>query len=594
MTADIALVLIVLGVTVVLFVTEALRVDVIALTIMVVLPWLGLITPTQAFSGLASDAVVAIIAVMVLGHGLDRAGVMTSVTRPILRAAGTDARKITALVSLAAAAISALMQNVGSAALLLPALLRISRKTGVPAGRLLMPMGFVAILGGTLTLVGSGPLIILNDLLRQAGADTFGLFGPTPIGLALVVAGVVYFLVLGDRLLPRRDAREPGAGSRQQELAETWQLPETRRRCRVPRESDLVDRTLEEADVWGRYGLNLLALAQDDDVVHAPWRRTRFAAGQRLTLLGARHQFERFVADHGLEPLTGEEAPDLEETTAFAEMVVPPRSPHVGRTIRQLAVRRDHGVEPVILLSGSEERRGDLSDVPLRGGDVLVTYGPRENLRSMGDMRGFALISPVAPAESGRSSALLAVLCAAGAVAAVLAGAHLAVALLSGAVAMILLRVVPIDEAYGAIDWRTVFLLAGLIPLGVAMDETGGARWVADGLLSLPHGGEPLLVMAGFAALATLFSLFMSNVAATVLLVPMAVAVGDALGVPGRALALLVAVSTANSFLLPTHQVNALLMGPGGYRNRDYLRAGGLLTLLFLVIAVGATRLLYL
>ncbi|MBD3220901.1 SLC13 family permease [bacterium] len=594
MTLEIALVLALLGLVVVLFVTEALRVDVIALIIMVALPWLGLISPEQAFSGLASDAVVAIIAVMILSHGLDRAGVMTRVTRPILRLAGDDARKITALVSLAAATVSSVMQNMGSAALLLPAILRISRRTGIPAGRLLLPMGYVAILGGTLTLVASGPLIILNDLLQQAGAEPFGLFAPTPIGLALVATGVVYFLALGSRVLPRRTTRTEDTSMLQQELIETWRLPATRRHCRVPAGSDLVGMTLEQADLWGRYALNLLALEQDGDVVDAPWRHTRFAPGQRLTLLGEYDDVDRFVEDHDLEGMDERPDHDRADGPVFAEVVVPPRSPHLGRTIRQLALRREHGVEPVILLSGREERREDVSDVPLRAGDVIVAYGPRENLRAMGSSRGFALISPVDAPDAPRARPLVTVLCAGGAVVAILAGAHLAVALLSGAVAMVLLKLVPIDEAYGAIDWRTVFLLAGLIPLGVALDETGGARYLAGGLMSLPHGGQPLVVMAGLALLASLFSLFLSNVAATVLLVPLVLEIGESLGIPGRSLGLLVAISTANSFLLPTHQVNALLMGPGGYRNRDYLRAGALLTILVAAVVVGLTRVLYL
>jgi len=184
-------------------------------------------------------------------------------------------------------------------------------------------------------------------------------------------------------------------------------------------------------------------------------------------------------------------------------------------------------------------------------------------------------------------------LCALTGVGLALAGAHLAVSLLTGAVAMILLRVLPIDEVYDAIDWRTVFLLAGLMPLGVAMQETGAARFLADAMLALPHGGNALVIMGGIALLATAFSLVMSNVGATVLLVPLVLALGESVGVSGRALALLVGVATANSFILPTHQVNALLMGPGNYRTRDYLKAGSLLTLLFLVIAVGLIHVLY-
>ena len=174
-----------------------------------------------------------------------------------------------------------------------------------------------------------------------------------------------------------------------------------------------------------------------------------------------------------------------------------------------------------------------------------------------------------------------------------MSGVHLALSLMTGALAMIILGVVPIDEAYRAIDWRTVFLLAGLIPLGIAMDKTGAARYVAYNMMHILEGGHPLLIMTSVAALSTVFSLFMSNVAATVLLVPLVMVIGQISGISPRSLALLVAVCASNSFMLPTHQVNALLMAPGGYRNADYMRAGGLLTLIFILISVGLIYIIF-
>ncbi len=597
MTPDIALVLAVLGVTILLFVTEALRVDVIAITIMVVLPWLGLIQPEEAFSGLASNAVVAVIAVMIVSYGLDRSGVVGHITRPVLRAAGNSERKIVTMFSTTAAVISALMQNIGAAALLLPALLRISKKTGIPAARLLMPMGFLAILGGTLTLVGSGPLIILNDLLGQAGQSPYGLFSVTPIGLALVAGGILYFLILGKTVLPGRTAQAGNPPeSPQHEMIETWQIPGTLRHCVIPAGSRLAGMSRGEAGLWNTYRLHILSLRQNREVVHAPWRYTRFSEGQELRLLGGENDFRRFIDDYALTaispPRAGQEDAD---SACFAELVIPPRSPIAGKTMRQLALRNTLGVEPIILLSGKQQHRSDFSDIPLGVGDVIVAYGPTENLLSTGDNRRFALLTPVDPPRGGPPrKPLRAGLCAAGAVVLALSGAHLSVALFSGALGMILLKVMPIDDAYKAVDWRTVFLLAGLIPLGVAMDKTGGAEFIASRMMQLPHGGHPLVILVGVAILATLFSLFMSNVAATVLLVPLVVAIGQSSDISPRALALLVAVAASNSFVLPTHQVNALLMGPGGYHNRDYVRTGGIMSILFIVITVGLVYSFYL
>ena len=202
MTMQMALVFLILGVTVFLFVTDTLRVDVVAILVMVALPWLGLVGPAEAFSGLASNAVVAVIAVMILGHGVDRSGAINRLVQPVISAARSDEKRLIGLITVTVGLISAFIQNIGAAALFLPAILRIAKSTGMPASRLLMPMGFAVILGGNLSMIGSTPLLILNDLLRHGQYHDFGLFRVTPVGIALLGAGVIYFLLFGNHLLP--------------------------------------------------------------------------------------------------------------------------------------------------------------------------------------------------------------------------------------------------------------------------------------------------------------------------------------------------------------------------------------------------------
>lgn len=596
MTLEIALVLGVLAVTVVLFVVDWLRVDIVALLVMVSLPWLGLVEPKEALGGLSSNAVVSIIAVMILGYGMDRSGIMNRVTRPILRVAGSSERRLVAVVAGTVGAISAFMQNIGAAALFLPALLRISKRLDIPASRLLMPVGFAAILGGTLTMVASGPLIILNDLLRQRKEDPFGLFAVSPIGLALLTAGILYFLVLGRHVLPARSrgAEQP---SPQRNLIETWQLPSTLACCHVPSDSKLLGKTIEETRLWLEYGLNLLVVRENDEVHYAPWRYTRFAEGQHLALLGDRSDVKRFAADFGLKMDEGT-SPILEElqggtTGGFGEVIIRPKAPIAGKTLRELTFRKTHAVEPVRLLTGDKQIAHDFSDQPLHAGDALIVHGTWQRIRALADDPSFVLLTPVEGAAGDRAKGPIAAVCFAVAIGLAVAGFPLSISLLSGALAMILLRIVPIDEAYRAVDWRTVFLLAGLIPLGTAMDKTGAAVFLANLITSLLTGSHPIVLMAAVAALATLFSLFMSNVAATVLLAPLVMIVGAEAGIDGRGLALLVAVCASNSFVLPTHQVNALFMSPGGYRNADYLKAGGMMTVIFLFIAVASVYLLF-
>jgi len=594
MSTEIVLTFAVLGVTIFLFASEWLRVDVVALCVMLALPWLGLVEAHEALAGLSSNAVFSIIAVMILGRGVDRSGIMAKVTRPILRVAGSSERRLVSLVSAAVGAISAFMQNIGAAALFLPALLRIAKRTGLPESRLLMPVGFAAILGGTLTMVASGPLIILNDILRQGGEASFGLFAVTPVGLTLLVTGILYFLIMGPVVLPGREGRDAET-SPQQELVDAWNLASQVTTATVTDQSHLVGKSVEEVGLWSTYGVNLLMLREGRDIEPAPWRQTHFAAGQSLVLLGTSDQTARFAADQGVELNT--ETPEwLEDELSaggFAELVVLPHAPLAGKCLRGFGLRKTYSVEPIVLLTGAERHPADFSDTPLSVGDVIVVHGSWDHLRQISRDRSFAVLTTIEGEETDPSKGITAALCFAGAVGLAIAGFPLSISLLSGAVMMVLLRVLSIDAAYAAVDWRTVFLLAGLIPLGTAMDKSGAAAFVANGLTSLLAGSPTVVLMLAVGLLATLFSLFMSNVAATVLLAPLVMIVGAEAGIDGRALALLVAVCASNSFLLPTHQVNALFMSPGGYRNADYIRAGGIMSLLFLAVAVGTVWLLF-
>ncbi len=595
MTRDIALVFGVLLSAIILFSSEKLRVDVVAVLIMVALPWMGLLNTKEAFSGMASNAVLSIMGVMVMGAGLEATGLMNRVARPIVKVAGADERRLIALVSSFVGSISAFMQNIGAVALFLPALLGISRKTGIPSSRLLMPMGFSAILGGTLTMVASGPLIILNDLLRQGGLAPLGLFSVTPIGAALLASGILYFLILGKVVLPGRSgAQGPGEQGR---LVETWGLPRKVRRLQVTAPSPLIGKTLEESGLWPQFSLHLLFVEEESKATYAPWRETVFSEGQIMGVAGPEEGLSAFSKTYGLRVL--EPAPDreqalLSENAAFAQFVVLPLSKQVGKSIREIAVRKNFGVEPLVLLAGEREYRDDFSDTPLHAGDTLVVFGPWDNLRRLGREEGFALVTPIEGQPLREAKTLPAAACFLGAIALAIAGFPLSLSLLSGALVMVLSGVLSMDEAYGAIDWKTVFLLAGLIPLGLAMDKTGGARFVAEGLTRIMTGSHPYFILLMIAGLSTVFSLFMSNVAATVLLVPFAIVIGRESGLDPRALALLVGVSVANSFVLPTHQVNALLLSPGGYRNADYIRAGGIMTLIFLLVATTMVYFFYL
>jgi len=588
MDTSILLVGIVLAATVILLVSNRIRIDLVAVLATLSLAWLGLITPAEAISGFASNAVVAMASVMVLAYGIERTGMTSRLAAAIVRYAGTGERRVTATISGAVGLLSAMIQNIGAAALFLPATRRIGRQTGIPVSRLIMPMGFAAILGGTVTMIASGPLIVVNDLLVQAGEKPFSLFAVTPIGIPLLFAGVCLFAFYGDRILPRKETEEA-----KPTVAEIWEIEHPIRTCILPATSPLAGKIRDEASFKKRYGLDLLAVRADNEMTIAPSRYTRLEAGQELAFLGPDEGFLRFIEESGCIPSDKESrlAKILKgEGYGFAELIVRPRASIAGETLREIRFRQRFSIEPIVFLREETESRGDFFDIPLAAGDTIVAFGSWETFSLLSGHRDLLLLTPPEGEGVRDHMGLVAVMVFAASLALALTGVPISLALLTGAAVMVLTGIVTADEAYHAVDWRTIILIAGLIPIGIAMEKSGMAALVAGFLSETLAGAHPIVVMAAFAILATALSLIISNVAATILLVPLVMLTGAGAGIDPRALALLVAVSAQNSFILPTHQVNALLMGPGGYSTRDYVKPGGVLTVIFILIA---TTLIY-
>ncbi|MBN2415054.1 anion permease [bacterium] len=595
MTPDILTVLIILGITVILLVLDVFRIDLTALLCMLALRWTGIISTPEALAGFSSNAVIAMMAVMIMGAGIASTGVMNTFSEHIIRLAGASKRRIITLVSASVALLSGFMQNVGAAALFLPAVLTISKRKRIPASELIMPLGFAAILGGTLTMVGSGPLILLNDLLRNADLEPFGLFAVTPVGLVLLAIGIGYFFLLGKTVLPRSEPGSAGS-SVQKKLIDTWHLPFDICHFKIPADSTLIDQTPETCGLWETYALNILALCHEETVLYAPWRHTPFTAGQELALLGEEAAIRRFVTDFSLRSI--QKPASLARLSdpinaGFAEVLIPPHSPLIGTTMRDLAFRKNYAVEPVLFFSGNEEIKGDFSDRLFKSGDTIIVHGLWEHISRLRANDACIVLTPFSVVKQDRKKAIIAGLCFAGAVTLTIAGFPISLSLFSGAIAMVLSGVIRMDELYKAVEWKVVFLIAGLIPLGIAMQKSGAAAYLAGLLMNLVRGGHPVLILFSVACLATLFSLFMSNTASAVLLVPLVINMAKIGGLDPRPLVLLVAVSAANSFILPTHQVNAMLMTPGGYKNSDYLKAGGGMTVIFLLAVTALFYILY-
>ena len=618
---EIVLILLVLGVTIYLFVTELFRIDFTAILVMVVLgvcnqfPNVNLFPdPSDLFAGFSSNAVLSIIAVMIIGAGLDKTGLMSKVAATILKHGGKSEARIVPIVSSSVGIISSFMQNVGAAALFLPVVSRISVRTEIPLSRLLMPMGFCAILGGTMTMVGSSPLILLNDLIVSSNQilpadkkmETFSLFSVTPIGICLVITGILYFVLIGRWVLPIVSRAAGSAGySVRDYLKKIYGLKSDLVEVIVPEGSILRGHTF--ADIMVSHNLYIIGSYHGGQRWFTPVIDTVIEDPCRLAVLGRRKVIQSMADDFGLEIL-----PELDifseayapTVAGVAEVVIPPDSSLIEKKAREIRMRKTHGLgllaihrggETLSLVQTDEHVATDIAEVPFKAGDTLVAFTAWENLARLEQSRDFVVVTSDYPKEELRPNKVIwAVFFFCISLFLILfTDLRLSLALLTGACGMIASNVLRIDEAYEAVSWPTVFLLASLIPLGQAVQNTGTAEWIAQNILLLLDGWPIWGLQAAIAVLATAFTLVMSNVGATVLLVPLAVSIALAAGANPALFALTVAISTSNSFLIPTHQVNALIMGPGGYKVTDFIRSGGIMTILFLIVSLSVMNILF-
>ena len=596
-TLQIAMVLGVVLITVVFLITEWLRVDLVAMLVMVALPLMGLVDGREAFQGLSSTAVISIISVVIMGRGLDHTGVISRGIQPLIRIAGKSHRRIILMMSGTVAVISSFMQNIGAAALFLPALQRMSRQTNTPISQLLMPVGFSAILGGTISLVGSSPLIMLNDLMRPFGLKPFSLFSVTPAGVALLITGILYFILFGKWVLPQRpEARDETDVMNPNPLV---YYPELAQLFEIEFPFHVGGQGIKVQELCDQYNIHTVILSFDHGkhVIMPPDRELRIAPGAVFATYGSPGHVQQAAQDFGfrVKPALDLFEEELsQDMSGVVEAIVPPHSQFIGQTLMEVRFRHNHLLTPMAVAHQGEINYTKIGFRELESGDVILMHGRWESFQRMRPKRNLLFAqSPeheiLKPLKARTSLACFAL----ATVMVIFSPLPISVSLMTGALGMILLQVLSIDEAYQAIDWRTVFLLTGLIPLGLAMQKTNAANWVAFHLLTLLGTPSPALFFLTIGVITTLLTLVVSNVGAAVLLVPLVVGMAGQVGVDPRLAALVVGLAASNAFLLPTHQVNALYMGPGGYTSKDYLRAGMPLSLLFLLVLTTVMMLVY-
>lgn len=558
-----------------------LRADLAALLSVVALGLSGVLTPQEAFSGFSRSAVITILAVFILADALQRTGATERMASFLLRLSRSRETWLVVLTMLAGALLSLFMNNIAAAAVLLPVVTGAGQRARVSPSRLLMPLAFGTIVGGMATLLTTAN-IIASGLLRDSGVAGYGLLDFAPLGLPVMALALLYMALLGRRLLPAQSPAEriPFAREREKvDLVDVYRLDEHLFRARIPNGSPLVDMSLAQSSLRERYGLTVVGIERGSRVILAPSPYEMLRQGDVLVFSGPPGNLQ--AGAHGI-PLemfpSGEwrEADLQSPSVAIAEAVLAPRSALIGRTLRETNFREKYDMTVLAILRGNQCICSDLADLPLQFGDALLLQGPRNRLRLLQDDTDVILLAngrEVTP-PTGRRRLALGVLGLTLTLAAIFP-ALVGEIMLGGALVMVLIGIISMDSVYQAIEWKTVFLVAGLLPLGIAITKTGIAAFAAQQTVILLGRSGPLAILAGLAFLALLMAQVIHSAAVVTILTPIAIHTAQWMGADPRAMTMGVVLAASMTFLTPFgHPVNILVMGPGGYQVRDYLKVG--------------------
>ncbi|HAI59506.1 MAG TPA: SLC13 family permease [Xanthomonadaceae bacterium] len=605
LSTDMVVVLGLVGFTLLMFMIERIRADATALVVLVALGLFGIVPAERLFDGFAGNAVISLIATMLLGAGLDRTGVLNRVAGTLLRWSKGAESRLLLLGSGFAALLSGFMQNPAVTALMLPVASRLSSRTGLALSRLLLPIATAVIMGGTLTMVGSSPLILLNDLLAAANRnlppgvaalDPLPMFAPLPIGVALVALALAYWHFGARRWLADDAAKGVAPGRTDSYFAQAYGIRGELWELTLSADSPLVGMSVGDAE-QARDAPLFLALAAGSERRLAPPADERLWVGSVIGVMGDRQAIHDYAQKNLLRMSNRlRHFADLfnPARAGISEAVIPPTSRFIGRRPEELRLRKSAGISLLAINRDNQVWRENLRRLPLRAGDMLVFHSVWSDLAQAAESRDFVVVTDYPKAEQRPHKLWWAV----GIFVMTMLFAFstlvpVPLALMTGAAALVVTGVLDMDEAYQAIGWKTVFLMACLIPLGWAMDSTGTANWIAQHTLARLGDGTPdWAIELALGLLTALFGLVVGNVGATVIMVPMAINLALALGANPVAFALIAALSASNNFLSASNPVLAMVTGPAGYSPRDYLRLGLPLMLAFLVVTVLAVNLL--
>jgi di/tricarboxylate transporter len=592
MDTTLTLTFVILAGALILFLTDRLPADLVALLVVVALGVTGVLTPAEAFSGFSRSAVITIIAIFVLTEALQRTGVTDQVGNVLLKVGGRSEVRLIVTVMLAGAFLSLFMNNIAAAAVLLPAVSGAAKKVSVSKSRLLMPLAFATVLGGMATLLTTSN-IILNSLLLDNNLDGYRVTDFLPVGSILVLAGIGYIAIFGRKLLPvETQIERTQAPNSANDLVEAYGLGRSLFRARLPEDSSLIGKTLAESHLREDFDVSVVAIERDEKRIFALSPDTKIRSRDILVMEGDEEDFRRRDVQPYVEFLPTPEwkESDLEsQIVEVVEAMIAPRSRLIGKTLRESHFREKYGMSVLAIWRGEEEIFFELPDIKLEFGDALLLQGTRDKLAVLADDPDLILLvskgeTAITVPNKGLAAIMIFI---ATLVFAVVFPDLTGPIMMGGGLAMMLTGIITTEQAYASIGWKSVFLVAGMLPMGVALIKTNAAALIATEFNDLLGGYAPFVMLGGVVLFTMVFTQLINGAVAAAVLGPIAIQVAQQAGINPRSMVMGVALACSMAFITPLgHAVNVLVMSPGGYKFRDYVKVGLPMTVLLFVVVM--------
>jgi di/tricarboxylate transporter len=593
-----------LGTTIALFISDRIRMDLVALMVVVALALSGIITPAEAVAGFGEPVVIMIAALFVVGEALFRTGIAAAAGNWLLRMGGSSETRLLLFLLPVVALLSAFMSSTGAVALLIPVVLSMARRSGMQASQLMMPLAFAALIGGMLTLIGTPPNIIVSSQMRSAGLEPFGFFDFTPLGLAILIAGMGYLILLARKLLPERaqqvaENTAPGVAA----ISGRYALSRQLHKLMIMPGSPLAQKTPAEAALRTEYDVTVIAISRSGGLLSSLMpvlSNTRMQYQDQLIVYADEARLEHLCATLKLKRMgfPAREMSQLERQFGMAEVLLPPESPLCDRSIKEGRFRERYGLSVLGIRRDQTAMDASFTDTQLKPGDTLLLTGSWAQIRDLQASRDLVVLQTPAeleeiPTHGNRGPVALGILLAM-LICMTTGWLDNLSAILLAALGMMLSGCVTVKEAYRSFNAISLILIAGMLPLALAMERSGALSWVVEHLVSLIGDSSPLVLCASLFVLTSVLSQFISNTATTVLVAPIAITTAQLTGINPEPVMMTVAIAASTAFATPiASPVNTLVLAPGNYRFADFARVGIPLQLLALVITLLLTPLLF-